>query len=370
MPSVWLERRETKSGAGRFRVMFRVGGRESRARYGGSFPTKTEAKARKAWIAGELASMRVPDLAALAERPAPPTFAEMAARWQASRVDVREATRVQHAVALARALPTLGELRVDEISTADIADLVAELHDAKKKRETIRKSLTAAAMVLDFAGVTPNPARDRRHVKLPLEEPEEPAPPSADDVEAAAWRMTPTYRLAVVMLDWTGARVGELAGATVGDLDEQKRGWLVRGAVSKTRRPRWIELPDDLFDAIVDRLPAREDRDLAAPLIAGVTADRLRMAIARGCRDAGVPHFGPHSLRHRRISLLHRQGISWAEIGQRVGQRDLAVTANTYTHVLVDTREIDRRKLLDPSGSHEAAQRVPPSVPPPSAVRA
>ena len=29
-----------------------------------------------------------------------------------------------------------------------------------------------------------------------------------------------------------------------------------------------------------------------------------------------------------------------------VGQRDLAVTANTYTHVLVDERELDYAELL------------------------
>jgi integrase len=111
-------------------------------------------------------------------------------------------------------------------------------------------------------------------------------------------------------------------------------------------RPRWVKLPEDLFGVVAGRLPAREDRDPEAPLFAGVTADRLRMAIGRACRDAGVPHFSPHALRHRRISLLHLQGVSWAEIGERVGQRNLAVTANTYTHVLVDGREVDRARLL------------------------
>jgi integrase len=55
---------------------------------------------------------------------------------------------------------------------------------------------------------------------------------------------------------------------------------------------------------------------------------------------AGVP-FSPHDLRHRRISLLHLGGVPWATIGQAVGQRDLAVTANTYSHVLTDGRELD-----------------------------
>ncbi len=85
------------------------------------------------------------------------------------------------------------------------------------------------------------------------------------------------------------------------------------------------------------------------------------MAIARACRDAGVPVFSPHDLRHRRISLLHHEGVSWAEIGARVGQRNLSTTANTYTHVLMNYREIDRAELL---ARHEGSRgAVPGAVP-------
>jgi hypothetical protein len=38
--------------------------------------------------------------------------------------------------------------------------------------------------------------------------------------------------------------------------------------------------------------------------------------------------------------------VSWAEIGARVGQRNLSTTADTYTHVLMDYREINRSELL------------------------
>jgi integrase len=164
--------------------------------------------------------------------------------------------------------------------------------------------------------------------------------------------------LALLVLDATGARVGELEAARLADLDETRKSWLVRAAVAKTRRPRWVELPDDLYAVIAERVPVREDRDPALPLFPGVTADRLRMAIGRACRDAGVPRFGPHALRHRRVSLLHHQGVSWAIIGERVGQRSKLVTADTYSHALVDGREVDRSKLLG------RVHTVPPSVPP------
>lgn len=361
MASAWIERRATKAGATRYRVKFRVGGRESVARYGGAFRTMREARVRRDWVAGELAAMRVPDITSLVEPALAPLLRDVARTWQGSRVDVRESTTVQHRTALGRVLPLLGDRRVDTIGTADVAELVTQLVSARKARESIRKSVTALAMVLDFAGVTPNPARDRVQVKLPREEPEAMEPPTADHVEAVAWQLSIPYLVGLLALDATGVRVGELEAARIGDLDEQKRAWLVRAAVSKTRRARWVELPADLFDAVVERLPAREDRDSAAPLFPGVTADRLRTAIGRACRDSGTPHFSPHALRHRRISLLHRQGVSWASIGELVGQRSKLVTAETYTHALIDVREIDRAKLLK-----ARVQMAPTSVPTPT----
>ena len=54
------------------------------------------------------------------------------------------------------------------------------------------------------------------------------------------------------------------------------------------------------------------------------------------------PLFSPHDLRHRRISLLHARGVSWAAIGQR----NIFVTANTYSHVLGDEAEVDYEIVL------------------------
>jgi integrase len=59
-----------------------------------------------------------------------------------------------------------------------------------------------------------------------------------------------------------------------------------------------------------------------------------------------IPMWSPHDLRHRRVSLLHLRGVPWAQIAEFVGQRDLTVTADTYTHVLVDETEVDYASLL------------------------
>jgi integrase len=345
--SVWLTTRTTKSGERRYRVEYRVGGRESRMRYGGSFRRKADAVARRNWISGELSARRLPDLRSLEETAArAPSLAEVAKRWQESRVDVRDSTTIQHRTALGRVLPVLGSLRIDSITPGDVAALVAKLTSEGYARESIRKSVTALAMALDFAGVSPNPARDRVQVRLPREEPEEINPPSAEHVEGVFRLMPSKHRLPLLWLDWSGARVSSIDSTLVGDYDESRRRVRLRAATTKTRRGLWVELHPVLADALEARLGPREDRDPEARLFAGSGADALRTSIAKACKGAGIPLFSPHDLRHRRISLLHLRGVPWARIGEFVGQRNLAVTANTYSHVLADERELEYDRLL------------------------
>jgi integrase len=139
-------------------------------------------------------------------------------------------------------------------------------------------------------------------------------------------------------------RLGELEGLSWGDVDEQRGRWRVSQAVSKTSRARWVNVPPVLFEAVT-ALVARDDRTPDRRVFQGFGGDRFRIAIARACTAAGVPAFSPHDLRHRRISLLHLGGTPWARIGEHVGQRNLATTANTYSHVLTDERGMDYSSL-------------------------
>ena len=113
----------------------------------------------------------------------------------------------------------------------------------------------------------------------------------------------------------------------------------------RTSQARWVNVPPVVFEAVTG-LVARDDRTPDRRVFQGFGGDRFRTAITRACTVAGVPRFSPHDLRHRRISLLHPGGVPWARIGEHVGQRNLAVTANTYTHVLADETELEYPELL------------------------
>jgi integrase len=356
MASAWLEKRPTRVGDTRWCVRFRVGGRDSVPQRAGTFRTQRDALARKAWVLGELAAMRVPNV----EHVAPArveTLKTVGDRWRASRVDVAKATAITHRTNLGRILRELGDRPVDAITPPVVAELVAALHGDGMARESIRKTLATFAMILDFAGVAPNPARDRGAVKLPREDRAEVNPPTAKHVLAVHHLLVRALRLPLLTLDATGMRVGELAGLTWGDVDEPEGRWRVSQAVAKTRRARWVPVHPDAFQAVVDSVP-REDRDLEAPVFAGFGVDRFRTAISRACKAAGIPVFSPHDLRHRRATLWHLQGVPIADAAAWLGHSPSEHLA-TYAHAtLVDRDELTYPDLL------ERARTVHTSVPP------
>jgi integrase len=234
------------------------------------------------------------------------------------------------------AVRILGGRRVDAIQPRDIAAMIEQLHAAGLKASFVRKILQATAMVFDYSGVAPNPARDKVHVRLPRDERPEIAPPTAEHVRAVHRLLPKHYRLPLLVLDGTGMRLGELEALTWGDVDEPRGRWRVSQTVSKTKRARWVHVPPMLFEAVTALVP-RDDRTPERHVFHGFGGDKFRTAITRACTAAGIPHFSPHDLRHRRISLFHLAGVPWARIGEHVGQRNLAVT-QTPTRTPYSTR--------------------------------
>jgi integrase len=170
-------------------------------------------------------------------------------------------------------------------------------------------------------------------------------PPIADHL-LAALRLLPTrYRLPLLTIDDTGMRLSEVERLTWGDVDEPKGRWRVSKAVAKTSKARWVTAHPIIFEAVMELVP-RDDRTPERRVFQGFKGDSFRTAIARACIAGGVPVFNPHSARHRRVSLMHEQGIPWARIGEAVGQSNISVTADTYTHVLSDTTELDYAEIL------------------------
>lgn len=65
--------------------------------------------------------------------------------------------------------------------------------------------------------------------------------------------------------------------------------------------------------------------------------------MTRSCRLAKIPHYSPHDLRHRRLTLWHQSGVPARELAERAGHSKPSMSLDIYTHVMpVDEVPVER----------------------------
>jgi len=70
-----------------------------------------------------------------------------------------------------------------------------------------------------------------------------------------------------------------------------------------------------------------------------VVPDRVTRDFARLVRNAGLPHLTFHGLRHAHATLMLTSGVHLKIVSERLGHSNIAITADTYSHVLPGMQE-------------------------------
>lgn len=331
-------------------VVFRVGGRGFPEVAAGTFHYERDAKARRDLVSGELAAGRDPRAtiaAVAAETARPRTLRDVAAAYLASRIDHHPATSKGVRSHLARLERELGSsLDPASLTVTGCIDLVGRLA-ADLSPSTVVHYVGTLRLLLDYAGVDPNPARDGR-VRLPSVRRLEPNPPTAAHVVAILERVPSRWVLPLVTIEQTGMAIGETARLEWGDVDVAGCRFRLRRSTVKGQlaaRARWVQVPGWLMRLIDASCPV-EDRAPGRRVFAGVNAAAAQDAMRRACRTAGIPHYHPHDLRHRRLSLWHGQGIPARELAARAGHAKASMTLDVYSHVM-PLDEVDAGALAE-----------------------
>jgi len=92
-----------------------------------------------------------------------------------------------------------------------------------------------------------------------------------------------------------------------------------------------------------------EDRVPDRKVFQGITEASAYQAMSRACRNAKVPHYHPHDLRHRRISIWHQSGVPARELAERAGHARPSMSLDVYSHVMPSDEVTSERflSLLD-----------------------
>ena len=229
---------------------------------------------------------------------------------------------------------------------------LASMAAAQRSRATLARRGAAARTFFDWARRTGRVAVDPA-LRLASARPASPLP-TVLGVDAAARLLNVARTRAlegdpVHLRDWaalellyaTGARVGELCGANVGDVDLAERTLRV---VGKGDKERVVPFGVPAADAV------RTWLDQGRPALAAAPGERALLLGRRGGRVdqrqiravshelaalAGVVDVAPHALRHTAATHLLEGGSDLRSVQEVLGHASLATTQR-YTHVTAE----------------------------------
>jgi integrase len=222
------------------------------------------------------------------------------------------------------------------ITATEITEWIADLSETRKPR-TLGQYLIAFRLLLDHIGLEPNVARDPR-VKLPKHVREEPQPPSREHFEAILEALGEKWRLLFVTIEQGALRVGEAVGLRWADVDAAGLRLRLPRSATKRDKARRVYLPEWLMAAIEETCQL-EDRVPERRVFQGITEASAYQAMSRACRNAKVPHYHPHDLRHRRITIWHQSGVPARELAERAGHARPSMSLDVYSHVMPPDEE-------------------------------
>lgn len=319
----------------RYHVRARLGGRGWPLIHLGSFKTQREAEIRLRFVEDEIAAGRDPRVVISGNADKGASVATVCDKWLASRHDYRDATRtrVMREVRRIKESP-LGRVPVGSVTREHIQKYLSDtLIGGGLAPGSIRNNMVALKQVLDYADLDPNPAR-HRSIKIPKNGNAPVTVPSRDECEKIKDAANGDYRLAIRMIEATGARSDELCQCEWRDFNLGSAEWRIRGTKTETSI-RTVPLPDDVVGALRERV---RSGDRVFP---NFTISLMWNNVNRACKRAGTLLYNPKSFRHLYGSRLVAAGVPIPQVALLMGHKNQSTTMKYYLHVLPENASGD-----------------------------
>ena len=272
-----------------------------------------------------------------------------------------------------RVVPTLGHLPVRMITVGAVDRAVHGWIADECSRSTVKNSIAVLVRVMEQAVrdgiIDRNPARitgwQREYARAEdeLDDPRSLALPNWEALtrlaQALVERSADNYAGwgdVVIFAACTAARIGEVSGCRVKDINTTEWTWTVRrqtttapgGLVdkgTKGKRARTVPLIEEIRELVLRRI-AETDGDPDARLFTGPRGGRITTAVLRDATHwdevvtkLGYEHLRRHDLRHTGLTWMADAGVPVHHL-QRIAGHGSLTTTQRYLHP-------DRRSVTD-----------------------
>jgi integrase len=309
------------------------------------------------------------------------SFAEWAARWQATTTNLRPNTRALHNYLLRRfLLPAFAETVLADLDLMAVRSWLAGLEREAVSPNTVAKAYRLLARIMDTAVEAGLIARNPCSVKgAATERAAEMRVATVAQVAALAQAIHPRFRALVLVAAYAGLRWGELVGLRVKRVDllhqritvaEQVTeidGHFTWGPPKTEAGRRIVTLPAVTAAALAEHLATYSQPGPDGLVFTSTEGGLLRRSNFNRrvwrpvTRAAGVEGLRFHDLRHTSATLSIAAGASTRELMARMGHSSSAA-ALRYQHVLAG-RDAAIAAALDEliEAASTLAERPPPA---------
>ncbi|MET3960507.1 integrase/recombinase XerC [Marmoricola sp. OAE513] len=242
---------------------------------------------------------------------------------------------------------------LEDLDIRTLRSWLANQQTLGKARTTMARRATAVRVFTAWALRTGRATKDAG-AQLGSPKAHKPLPPALDVAQARALLEAAAVQaddgsavglrdVAILELLYaTGARVGELCGLDVDDVDRPRRVVRVFGKGRKERMvPYGLPADQALERWLTEARPRLFVPGSGAALFLGARGGRIdqravRSMVHRRLADVpGAPDLGPHGLRHTAATHLLEGGADLRTVQEMLGHASLATT-QIYTHVTTD----------------------------------
>jgi integrase len=266
-----------------------------------------------------------------------PTVSDLARRYEAEHLPGKRPRSADEDRALIRdyILPTLGNLKVADVTRTDVERLHRQITKAGKPVRANRVKACLSTM-FNLAGGD-NPCRG---VKMNSEDGRERFLSEAEIARLSEVLARHPERVTVALIRFlmmTGCRFGEAANATWSQIDLSGGTWTKPSSHTKAKKQSRVPL-----SAPALALLAELKRDATGPYVfpsprTGRPLVTIKTAWKVITRDAELDGVRVHDLRHSFASVLAGSGASLQLIGSLLGHTQVATTMR-YAHLAEDAR--------------------------------
>lgn len=289
------------------------------------------------------------------------TFAELADRWYAmTRATLKESSATRRLDHIKHLKSHFGQTPVRSITARACEDWViigsggVAASTYNQRRETLRAILELArrdGLLLDNpATFLPRKKMARGKTSIPTHEQFRLL---VSTIRALDSRAQVGASL-VELLAYSGMRLSEATALEWEDVDFARGSFTVTGGQKGTKNHEVRTVP--LFPALRELLESLEEGRDSQAANRVISIYDAKKAIDSACRNAGLPHFSHHTMRHYFVSNAIERGIDFKTIAAWVGHKDGGIlVAKTYGH-LRDIHSFEMAKLMTISATSRAIQ--------------